>query len=134
MSYQGIDVTQNPSLGMFRRDDITINGNPPALVHTHLRISSHTVDYRSQLRAEEEDVNPSVAGNIVELSSDRLLQHSRVEVADKGTIDINGSASLHMVSLDHEDSRVLFKVWRAKRTKAMGLSFRIVSRLLWTSS
>lgn len=98
MSYQRIDVAQNPGLGMLGRHNITINGNPPALIHAHLRITCHSVHHRSQLWAEKKNVYAGIGGYVIELGSDGFLQYASVEIAHKSTVNIDCSASLVFVS------------------------------------
>lgn len=87
-------MDEGTSLGMLRRQNITIDGDSPSLVHAHLGIARDAVHHGSQLGAEQEDVNTAEVGNIIEGFDDGLLENAGVQVADKLAIDINNGAAL----------------------------------------
>lgn len=67
---------------MFRRQYITIDGHPPALVSPDLHVAVHAIDEGRQLGPEQEDVDTAVLGQAVEGIGDGLLQRASVEVGD----------------------------------------------------
>lgn len=70
MLYPLVDRNQDPRLCVFRRQDVTIDSHPPALVSPNLDIAVHTVNKRRQFGSKEEDVDTTVLGEAVECVRD----------------------------------------------------------------
>lgn len=87
-------MDQDPGLCVLRRQDVAVDGNPPSLIHSHLSLTSHSVDHRGQLGAKEEDVDTAVAGNVVEVVRHGLLEDSAVDITDQLAIDVDRCAAL----------------------------------------
>lgn len=122
-------MAQNPGLGVFGRYNIAVNGNPPALIHAHLRVAGHAVHHGCQFRTKKENVYASVGGHVIKLCSDGFFQGTGIEITDQSAININGGASLSYVSTLPRNGGL--KSWgEQRRTRAIGLSFRMVSLLL----
>jgi hypothetical protein len=51
-TYKLVNVDENTGLGVFGGQDVTVDGNPPALVATQLSIAVEAIDERGELGAE----------------------------------------------------------------------------------
>lgn len=99
---QSINVDEDTSLGMLRGQNVTVDGNPPSLIHTHLSVACDAIDHGGQLGAKEENVYAAEAGNVIQCLDDGLLENTGIQVTDKLTIDVDGSATLKRgVLLEH---------------------------------
>lgn len=92
--YPLINGDKDSSLRVFRRQDVTIDGNSPTLVPSNLDIAIHTINKRGQLRAEQKDIDTAEGRYVVESLSHSLLQGASIEVGDHVTIDVNCGAAL----------------------------------------
>lgn len=93
-TYQCVDVNQDTSLRVLRRKRITIDSNPPSLIHSRLTITRHAVGHGCKLGAEEEDVNTAKDRNAVESFGDGVLEPAMIQITDKIAVDIDRSAAL----------------------------------------
>lgn len=89
-----VDLNEHSGLGMLGRQDITVDGNSPSLIHSHLGIAQHSVHHRSQFGAQQKDVNTTVGGNRVQSLEDRLFEHTSAQVTDQASLNVNGGTSL----------------------------------------
>jgi hypothetical protein len=125
-AYKTINVDEHTGFGMFGSEHIAVDCDTPSLVHSGLRIACHAVHHRGQFGAQEKDVDSTECGNEVEVLYDGLLQDASPKVANELAVDVDGCAPL-----ETRQPGCLDGVKRAStRTSVMGVSFKIVSRLL----
>lgn len=79
---------------MLRRKRITIDGNPPSLIHSRLGVTRHAINHGSKLGAEKENVDTTVDRNTVEMLGDSCFEPAMIQVADELAIDIDRSTTL----------------------------------------
>ena len=119
-----VDVDQDARLCVLRGQDVAVDGHPPALVPSDVRVPVQAVDNRRQLGAQQEDVHPAVVRDVVEGVHDRLLQRPGEEVRNHVAVDVDGGAALRSGQL----KRPRAGQRDIALTRERGVSFRMVSR------
>ena len=66
-------MDEHTGLGVLGGQDVTIDGDSPALVAAELGVSVEPVDERGQLGAEKEDIHAAELGDFVEEIRDGFL-------------------------------------------------------------
>lgn len=97
-------MDEDTSLGMLRRQNITIDGNSPSLIHAHLRIARHAIDHGSQLGTKQKNVDTTKGGDVIEGFDDGLLENAGVQVADKLALDVDDGTALCKTSGSAQDT------------------------------
>jgi exopolysaccharide biosynthesis protein len=87
-------VNQDASLRVLRSERVTIDGNPPALIHSRLGITRHAVHHGRQLGAKKKDVDTAVSRDTVESLGDRFLELAMVQITNKIAVDVDRGAAL----------------------------------------
>lgn len=87
-------MNQDASLRVLRSERVTIDGNPPALVHPRLGITRHAVHHGRQLGAKQKDVDAAVGRDAVESLGDRFLELAMIQITNKIAVDVDRGAAL----------------------------------------
>lgn len=119
---------------MLRGQYIAVDGHSPTLIPSQFDITVHAIDEGGKLRTEEENVDTTEGGYVVDSIGHGLLERAGIEVGHHFTIDIYRSATLLRVSqLDRPLQNAVCWVGRL-HTRDRGVSFRIFSRVCQTRS
>lgn len=93
---QGVDLNEHSGLGVLGRQDVAVDGNSPALIHSHLGITQHSVDHGGQFGPQQKDVDAAVFRNVIQIVQDGLFEYASAQVTGQVSIDVNCDASLQL--------------------------------------
>lgn len=93
---QSIDLNKHSGLGVLGRQDIAVDCNSPALIHSHLGITQHSIDHWGQFGPQQKDVDTAVFRNVIQIVQDGLFEYASAQVTDQVSIDINCDTSLQL--------------------------------------
>lgn len=100
-------MDQDPSLGVLRGENVSIDGHSPSLVHAHLRITGHSINDGFQFGAEEENVHATEGGDVVQGLYHRSFEDASIEIAYQTSVNVDYCTSLtsKTVRLDEDDEK-----------------------------
>lgn len=79
---------------MLRGQDVSVDSHSPPLISPYLHVAIDAIDQRCQLGAQQEDVDTTEGGYLVEDLDDGLLEVSNTQVGDHVPVNVDRGTAL----------------------------------------